>query len=55
ASYYYSDNIIVDAAYTHIFMKDTSIDDTDSNGNQLLGRYKNSVDIVGVQLRWLFD
>ena len=55
ASYYYSDNIILDAAYTHIFMKDTSIDDTDSNGNQLLGRYKNSVDIVGVQLRWLFD
>ncbi|MDO8825215.1 OmpP1/FadL family transporter [Methylophaga sp.] len=55
ASYYYSDNIILDAAYTHMFMKDTSIDDTDSNGNQLVGRYKNSVDIVAVQLRWLFD
>ena len=55
ASYHYSDNIILDAAYTHIFMKDTSIDDTDANGNQLIGRYKNSVDIVGVQLRWLFD
>jgi long-chain fatty acid transport protein len=58
ASYYYSDNIIVDAAYTHIFMKDTSIDDTYTSGAQtyqLSGRYKNSVDIVGVQLRWLFD
>ena len=55
ASYYYSDNIILDAAYSHIFMKDTNIDDTDTNGNQLLGRYKNSVDIVGVQLRWFFD
>ena len=55
ASYQYSDNIVLDAAYSHIFMKDTNIDDTDSNGNQLLGKYKNSVDIVGVQLRWYFD
>lgn len=55
ASYQYSDNIVLDAAYSHIFMKDTNIDDTDANGNQLLGKYKNSVDIVGVQLRWYFD
>ncbi|AFI85003.1 OmpP1/FadL family transporter [Methylophaga nitratireducenticrescens] len=58
ASYHYSDNIILDAAYTHIFMKDSSIEDTFTSGTQtyeLSGKYKSSVDIVGVQLRWLFD
>ena len=57
-SYHYSDNIILDAAYTHIFMKDSSIEDTFTSGTQtyeLSGKYKSSVDIVGVQLRWLFD
>ena len=58
ASYHYSDNIILDAAYTHIFMKDSSIEDTFTSGTQtyeLSGKYKSSVDIVGVQLRWLFN
>lgn len=55
ASYQYSDNLVFDAAYAHLFMKDSRIDDTDGSGNQLLGNYKSSVDIVGVQLRWLFD
>ena len=52
-SYHYSDNIILDAAYTHIFMKDSSIEDTFTSGTQtyeLSGKYKSSVDIVGVQL-----
>lgn len=55
ASYQYSDTIILDAAYAHLFMKESSIDDKDLTGNELLGRYKSSVDMVGVQLRWLFD
>lgn len=59
ASYRYSDNLVFDAAYTHIFMKDTSIEDKFTNAAgqtyELSGKYKNSVDIVGVQLRWYFD
>ena len=52
ASYQYSDSIIIDAAYTHIFMNDPKIDETEAPFN-LKGRYDASVDIVGVQLRWL--
>lgn len=55
ASYQYNDNLIFDAAYAHLFMKDSRINDTDDHGNQLAGKYKSSVDIVGVQLRWLLD
>lgn len=40
-------------------MKDTSIEDKFTNAAgqtyELSGKYKNSVDIVGVQLRWYFD
>lgn len=53
ASYHYSDNIVIDAAYAHLFMDDPSINETDDNGYNLRGEYDASVDIVGLQLRWL--
>ncbi len=53
ASYHYSDNIVIDAAYAHLFMDDPSINETDANGYNLRGEYDASVDIVGLQLRWL--
>jgi len=59
ASYKYSDNITIDAGYTHIFISDPSLED-ESNHNDLgesytlSGDYKASVDIVAVQMRWLF-
>lgn len=55
ASYAYSENIIIDAAYAHIFISNSKVDDTDSNGYRLVGDYDSHVDIFGVQLRWLFD
>lgn len=54
ASYRYSDNLILDAGYTHIFVKDSRIDHSD-DPTQLRGDYENQVDIVAVQMRWQFD
>jgi len=59
ASYKYSDNLTVDAGYTHIFVSAPSLAD-ESNldvpaaSYTLSGDYDASVDILGVQLRWLF-
>jgi long-chain fatty acid transport protein len=52
ASYQYSDNIVIDAAYAHLFMDDPRINESESIYN-LRGKYDASVDIVGLQLRWL--
>lgn len=54
ASYKYSDNITLDAGYTHIFVSDPSLNDTDKTGYTLKGNYNASVDILGMQMRWLF-
>ncbi|PHS26556.1 MAG: long-chain fatty acid transporter [Methylophaga sp.] len=53
-SYQYSDHITIDAAYTHIFVSDPSINDHTDQGYILSGDYDTSVDILGVQMRWLF-
>jgi long-chain fatty acid transport protein len=53
ASYHYSDNIVIDASYAHLFMNDPDIDETDENNYNLKGSYEASVDLIGVQLRWL--
>ena len=56
ASYKYSDHITIDAGYTHIFVSDPSIDESLDLplNHQLRGDYDASVDILGVQMRWLF-
>lgn len=54
ASYKYSDHITIDAGYTHIFVSDPSINDITDQGYTLSGDYDASVDILGVQMRWLF-
>ncbi|MDQ7073197.1 MAG: outer membrane protein transport protein [Gammaproteobacteria bacterium] len=54
ASYNYSDHIIIDAGYTHIFVSDPSINDLTASGYTLSGDYDASVDLLGVQMRWLF-
>jgi long-chain fatty acid transport protein len=53
ASYTVSDEFIVDGAYTHMFMSDPTINEADSNGYVLAGKYDSGVDMVGLQLRWL--
>mgnify|MGYP000002154713 CR=1 FL=1 len=54
ASYNATKNMTVDAGYTHLFVSDPKIDETDSKGYNLKGKYDASVDILGVQMRWLF-
>ncbi|MCX4188459.1 OmpP1/FadL family transporter [Methylophaga sp. OBS4] len=53
ATYRYSDNIIIDAGYAHLFIDDPKINETDDNGYNLKGSYDASVDLLGLQLRWL--
>lgn len=52
ASYQVTDSLIIDAAYAHLFMDDPKIDESEKVYN-LKGSYDASVDIVGLQLRWL--
>lgn len=52
ASYRLSDRFTIDASYAHLFVSDPRIDETDDNGYNLKGKYDNSVDLFGVQLRW---
>jgi long-chain fatty acid transport protein len=54
ASYNATKNMVVDAGYTHLFISDPKIDETNDNGYNLKGKYDASVDILGVQMRWLF-
>jgi len=59
ASYKYSDHITLDAGYTHIFLSDPSLEDESNLDDPaasytLSGDYEASVDIIGVQMRWLF-
>lgn len=54
ASYKYSDHITIDAGYSHLFVSDPSLDETTEQGYTLKGDYDASVDILGVQMRWLF-
>jgi long-chain fatty acid transport protein len=56
ASYNYSETITVDAGYTHIFLSDPEIDESlDAPlDHRLVGDYDASVDILGVQMRWVF-
>lgn len=53
-SYQASPNLILDAGYTHLFIKDPKINDSTSNGYVLSGEYEASVDILSLQARWLF-
>lgn len=55
ASYAYSENLIIDAAYAHLFMSDSKIDDLTEQDYRLVGEFRAHVDIVGVQMRWLFE
>jgi len=54
ASYKYSENMTIDAGYTHIFLSDPKINEIDDNGYTLSGDYDASVDILSIQARWVF-
>jgi len=54
ASYKATENLVIDAGYSHLFISDTKIDETDDNGYNLNGTYESDVDLLGVQARWYF-
>jgi long-chain fatty acid transport protein len=50
ANYKFSQNSSVDAAYTHIFVKDSSVNQTStSGGGNLVGDYNNDINMLSVQ------
>lgn len=55
ASYNVSDKLSVDFAYTHEFLDDTNIARTNDTFARLIGTYESSVDIISLQLSYLFD
>ena len=53
ASYKATENFILDAGYSHLFISDPKINEIDSRGYVLAGEYEAGVDLFGLQLRWL--
>lgn len=56
ASYKFTDQLTIDAGYTHIFIDEPDIDETLDLplNHRLVGQYEGSVDILSVQARWSF-
>ncbi len=54
ASYQMSKHLILDAGYSHVFVKNPDINETDHNGYTLKGKYDADTDILGIQMRWEF-
>lgn len=56
ASYKYSQNVTLDMGYSHLFVNNPKIDDVASSlGNPTItGEYEGSIDLLGLQMRWIF-
>ena len=54
AGYKWSKNLDLDFGYSHLFLKETPIDNPGENGYSVRGTYKSSVDIVSAQLNYKF-
>ena len=57
AGYRFSENLSVDAGYTHLFLPETAIDNRNletTGGEIVRGVYESSVDIFSAQLRYQF-
>ena len=55
ANYKLKKNMSMDVGYSHLFLDETPIDNTDeSTGNTLRGNYDGSVNILSAQLNWSF-
>lgn len=53
-SYRLFDQFTVHGAYAHLFFTDAPINHTGSTGDQLVGRFQQQADILGLQLDWQF-
>lgn len=57
ANYKLNKGMSVDVGYSHLFVKNTDINNTDEGvapAHTVKGTYKADVDIVGAQLNWRF-
>ncbi len=54
ANYKINKNMDVDFGYSHLFVDDTPIDNTDDNGYTVSGVYEADIDILSTQLNWKF-
>ncbi len=54
ASYSPFEHLNIDFAYSHIFMHNSEINNTDSLGHTLKGTFSTDADIVSAQARWVF-
>ena len=52
--YKWSKNLDLDFGYSHLFLKETPIDNPGENGYSVRGTYKSSVDILSAQLNYKF-
>lgn len=53
-SYTMLKNINLHAAYAHLFISDASVNRTGTTGDQLVGKFSEHINIVGLQLDWRF-
>lgn len=53
-NYQWSESLSLDVAYTHIFVDDVSIQDTDDFGHAVAGSFDSAVDIFAVQANWRY-
>ncbi|BCL37732.1 OmpP1/FadL family transporter [Nostoc sp. MS1] len=54
ATYKPSKSFNIDVGYTHIFVDNSSIIQTNTTGDTLRGEFDGSVDIIGIQANWQF-
>ncbi|MCB1984183.1 MAG: outer membrane protein transport protein [Burkholderiales bacterium] len=53
-SYAVFKNINLHAAYAHLFISDAAVNRTGTTGDQLVGKFSEHINIVGLQLDWRF-
>lgn len=53
-SYQLGADLTLHGAYAHVFFAEASINHTGSTGDQLIGRYQQQADIIGLQLDWRY-
>ncbi len=54
ANYKINKKMDIDFGYSHLFVDDTPIENTDANGYTVSGVYEADIDIISTQLNWKF-
>ncbi|WP_430010013.1 OmpP1/FadL family transporter [Methylophaga lonarensis] len=55
ASYQFNEQIVIDAGFAHVMGRQVNIRQSNANGYILDGRYRTTINIASLQLRWQFD